>query len=81
MNKIKGLDIFCLIVELISIVFGVAAILISFEFKPLVDLEYEIMTKNELTNFNHYKNKATYVITNDKSLNSFVNEVKKISKL
>ncbi|MCQ2786921.1 MAG: DNA-formamidopyrimidine glycosylase [Bacilli bacterium] len=36
---------------------------------------------NELVNFNHYKNKATYVISNNKSLNNFVNEVKRISKL
>lgn len=36
---------------------------------------------NQSINFNHYKNKATYVITNNKSLNSFTNEVKKISKI
>ncbi|MCQ2792175.1 MAG: DNA-formamidopyrimidine glycosylase [Bacilli bacterium] len=36
---------------------------------------------NNLANFNHYKNKATYVIYNNKSLNSFINEVKRIAKL
>ena len=36
---------------------------------------------NKDANFNHYKNKATYVIYNNQSLNSYINEVKKISKL
>ncbi|MCQ2794990.1 MAG: DNA-formamidopyrimidine glycosylase [Bacilli bacterium] len=36
---------------------------------------------NKALDFNHYKNKATYVISNNQSLNSFINAVKKISKL
>ncbi|MCQ2796234.1 MAG: DNA-formamidopyrimidine glycosylase [Bacilli bacterium] len=36
---------------------------------------------NESVNFKHYKNKATYVISNNKSLNAYINEVKRIAKL